>query len=164
MSATVLAAKVKVYSVAYSSPLYWKVITLPLTAGVSSCVPSVATVPSAIFTFSSKLSTILPVAEAPIALLAGTVETSTGATPSSTSFGVPVMKNIANVLPSLAEAEPSTFEVLSAIIRIKRSFWLLAASGSVSLNEAAAFAPSIVMLPNLVQFSPSVENSALYFW
>ncbi len=142
-------------------------MVLPLTVGSTSQAPLaplltaiIPVAPSFTFTRSSKASTILPLAEAPVAPSAGTVETSTGALPSSTNFGVPVMKNIASVLPSLADAAPSTCEVLSAFMRMMSSFWLLAAAGNFSLNVATAFAPVMVTLPNFVQFSPSSEYSA----
>ena len=50
----------------------------------------VAVAPSATFTFSSNVSTTLPLAEAPVAPSAGTEETRTGAMPSSTNLAVPV--------------------------------------------------------------------------
>ena len=81
-------------------------------------LPRVALASSAALMRSLKVSTILPLADAPVDLSSGTLDTSLGATPSLTSFGVPVMKNMASVLPSFFDAEPSTFEVLSAIMRI----------------------------------------------
>ena len=66
-------------------------MVLPDTAPPIFCVPSVAAALPVSFTFSSKVSTILPLADALVEPSAGTVFTSTGALPSLTSWAVPVM-------------------------------------------------------------------------